>query len=261
MLDVHPPHAPTHTWKDFFIHVGTICVGLLIAVGLEQMVEAIHHRHVREELRHALREDCKINVDLIKNDFQWAAVDEQWALQQALTIEQAGPKGPLSVDLALPDSPYVPNTGVWLAAKANGDVGLLSKAEQEIWTDLDRVEANIFVSDTSALIRQEIAAGRLDKDLLGRRPDHGRQIDLTTANEQRRIELADAFRSVAAADHLVQSRLIVYSAYLAFILSSPSDELKNVSDEATVKRFLAIESRIRGEHPESAPAYAAPKEN
>jgi hypothetical protein len=25
MLDVHPPHAPTHTWKDFFIHVATIC--------------------------------------------------------------------------------------------------------------------------------------------------------------------------------------------------------------------------------------------
>jgi hypothetical protein len=33
MLDVHPPHEAAHTWKDFFIHVGTICVGLLIAIG------------------------------------------------------------------------------------------------------------------------------------------------------------------------------------------------------------------------------------
>jgi hypothetical protein len=36
MLDVYPPHHPTHTWRDFFIHVATICV------GLEQTVAAIH---------------------------------------------------------------------------------------------------------------------------------------------------------------------------------------------------------------------------
>ena len=34
MLDIHPPHTPTHTWKDFFIHIATIGLGLLIAVGL-----------------------------------------------------------------------------------------------------------------------------------------------------------------------------------------------------------------------------------
>jgi hypothetical protein len=55
MLDVHPPHSPTHTWRDFFIHVATICVGLLIAVGLEQTVEAIHHRHLVAEARESLR--------------------------------------------------------------------------------------------------------------------------------------------------------------------------------------------------------------
>jgi hypothetical protein len=34
MLDVHPPHNPTHTWRDFFIHIATIVIGLIIAVGL-----------------------------------------------------------------------------------------------------------------------------------------------------------------------------------------------------------------------------------
>jgi hypothetical protein len=34
MLDVHPaPHA-AHTLKEFFIHIATIVLGLLIAVGL-----------------------------------------------------------------------------------------------------------------------------------------------------------------------------------------------------------------------------------
>ncbi len=37
MLDVHPPHAPTHTWKDFFIHIATISVrqGTSIPQGLK----------------------------------------------------------------------------------------------------------------------------------------------------------------------------------------------------------------------------------
>ena len=39
MLDVHPPHEAAHTWKDFFIHIATIVVGLLIAVSFEQTVE------------------------------------------------------------------------------------------------------------------------------------------------------------------------------------------------------------------------------
>jgi hypothetical protein len=62
MLDVHPPHEATHTWKDFFIHVATICVGLLIAVGLEQTVEFFHHRHQVSEAREALRAERALNL-------------------------------------------------------------------------------------------------------------------------------------------------------------------------------------------------------
>jgi hypothetical protein len=41
-MEVHPPHAPLHSWKDFWIHLGTITIGLLIAISLEQSVEALH---------------------------------------------------------------------------------------------------------------------------------------------------------------------------------------------------------------------------
>src|SRR5579863_6651715 len=57
MLDVHAPHEAVHTWKAFFIHIATICVGLLIAVGLEQTVEAVHHHHQREQLLVSLNHD------------------------------------------------------------------------------------------------------------------------------------------------------------------------------------------------------------
>jgi hypothetical protein len=42
MLEVHPPHQAAHNWRDFFVHIATIALGLLIVVGLEQMVERIH---------------------------------------------------------------------------------------------------------------------------------------------------------------------------------------------------------------------------
>jgi hypothetical protein len=260
MLDVHPPHEAAHTWKDFFIHIATIVVGLLIAVGLEQTVEAIHHHHVREELRRALTEDDRINENFVKLDLDWGKLDIAWALKQAAAIEHAAPNGPLLVELEPPGRFYVPNTGVWLTAKANGDAGLLSQPEQEWMTDLDRVEADIFVSDASALGHQKTAQSRLDTDLLGRQPDQGRQIDLTTMSPQQRAETADAFRSLAGADHVVQSRLLLYSTYLEFLLSFPSGETPNLTDEGTLKRFLDIQSKTLALHPDSAPTFAA-KEN
>ena len=62
MLDVHPPHASAHTWRDFLIHIATIVIGLLIAVGLEQSVEYFHTRHEVAETRRALRTERLINI-------------------------------------------------------------------------------------------------------------------------------------------------------------------------------------------------------
>ena len=62
MIDVHPPHEAAHSWKDFLIHISTIVIGLLIAIGLEQTVEWVHHRHQVAETRQALREERAHNI-------------------------------------------------------------------------------------------------------------------------------------------------------------------------------------------------------
>jgi hypothetical protein len=61
MLDVHAPHETVHTWKDFFIHIATITIGLLIAIALEQTVEYLHHRHQAEEMADKLRAESLAN--------------------------------------------------------------------------------------------------------------------------------------------------------------------------------------------------------
>src|SRR6185437_5981202 len=63
MLEVHPPHEAVHSWKDAFIHIGIIVAGLLIAVGLDQAVEFIHHRYQIAETRQALRIERHVNIN------------------------------------------------------------------------------------------------------------------------------------------------------------------------------------------------------
>ena len=48
MLDVHAPEHTPHTVRDFFLHIFTITIGLLIALGLEAAVDR-HHVHLRHE--------------------------------------------------------------------------------------------------------------------------------------------------------------------------------------------------------------------
>jgi hypothetical protein len=60
MLDVHPAHHAATTWRDFFIHIATIVVGLLIAVGLEQTVEYFHHRHQLHDVRQGILVDGRL---------------------------------------------------------------------------------------------------------------------------------------------------------------------------------------------------------
>jgi hypothetical protein len=61
MLDVHPPHHPIVTWKEFLVHLGTITIGLLIALSLEGWVEWMHHRHLVHEAEASLRDEIAHN--------------------------------------------------------------------------------------------------------------------------------------------------------------------------------------------------------
>jgi hypothetical protein len=62
VLDVHPPHEPVHGWRDFLLHILTITIGLLIALGLEGCVEWQHHRHLVHEAETSLHAEIESNA-------------------------------------------------------------------------------------------------------------------------------------------------------------------------------------------------------
>jgi hypothetical protein len=59
MLDIHPAHHAATTWRDFFIYIATITVGLFIAPRPGATVEALHHRHQRHLLEENLRDELR----------------------------------------------------------------------------------------------------------------------------------------------------------------------------------------------------------
>jgi hypothetical protein len=61
MIEVHPPHGPVQTWRDFLLHLATITIGLLIALGLEGCVEWMHHRHLVHQAEASLKTEIENN--------------------------------------------------------------------------------------------------------------------------------------------------------------------------------------------------------
>jgi len=125
MLDVHPPHAPTHTWKDFFIHIATIVIGLIIAVGLEQAVEIAHQHYELRETREALRQEFEANLPKLETDERnWLAtaaeLKNNLLVLEFIRTHPGVPQTALPGDLEWDQSAFLSDSTVWDAAQKNG---------------------------------------------------------------------------------------------------------------------------------------------
>jgi hypothetical protein len=135
MLDVHPPHHAASTWRDFFIHIATIVLGLLIAISLEQTVEFFHHRHQRHQLQEDLHNEAEQNLQVIDRDLTMQNL-EPWFDRAMHKATPAGQKEKLRIALPIPPCIpgsvgtaairyFAPSQAVWTTAKEAGLVPLL----------------------------------------------------------------------------------------------------------------------------------------
>jgi hypothetical protein len=60
-MDIHKPKA-AHSPREFLIEIGTIVVGILIALSLEQLVDTLRERHAIAEAREAVRGELVANL-------------------------------------------------------------------------------------------------------------------------------------------------------------------------------------------------------
>jgi hypothetical protein len=138
-MHVHLP-KPLHGWRAFVGEVGIIVVGVLIALGAGQIVEAVHDRDVAEQARENVRAEAALDASFIQ-----ARLAEQGCVERRLSelsdiLGRAG-EGDLEPQptwISLPPTiPFV--TGRWQAATASGRNSLFSAAEQEQFGQLYQI--------------------------------------------------------------------------------------------------------------------------
>lgn len=158
MLDVHPPHAAIHGWRDFFIHIATITIGLLIAVGLEQTVEYVHHLDqlstLRQEIAAELNENRRIAA---LNETEFARVEGELAKDMEILRTARAANAPVTGGLNYEWLFYRTPDGAWQAAKENGVLGLVPHDELRGYVYDYAVFSAFMEALTAANIEMEVA--------------------------------------------------------------------------------------------------------
>ena len=152
MLDVHPPHEPVHGWRDFLLHILTITIGLLIALGLEAGLEWIHHRHVVAEARENIRREIEDNRKLIAADRQSINADIQrmGADMVALRALRDNPNAKVAVTLNWTWSGL--SSSAWTSARDTGALTLMTYSKVQGFADVYTQQQ--LVNDAGTLLFQ-----------------------------------------------------------------------------------------------------------
>jgi hypothetical protein len=131
MLDVHPAHHAADSWKEFFVHIATIVLGLLIAVGLEQTVEYIHHSRELTQARKELREEKDANIEEFRHSAASFQAGSTYLKDYLATLRQSikDPAVPLSV-MRVPLGFVFSQYTAWTAAQREGALTLMPSEEQ-----------------------------------------------------------------------------------------------------------------------------------
>lgn len=153
MLDVHPPHGAVHGWRDFFIHLGTITIGLLIALSLEGCVEWQHHRHLVHEAEASLHKEIESNATAV----QQTAVDlrrqqqtlehDVYVLRHVLDTGKLPGDGKMQVDFHISTMDDVS----WKTAQTTGALAYMPYATAQ-------ENASIYSLQAQMQAAQEVAA-------------------------------------------------------------------------------------------------------
>ena len=134
-MDVHPPHSPIRSVKDFMLHLLAITIGLLIALGLEATVEWIHHRHLVSQARQNLAQEIHDNQQNLAKELI-ALPTEEAQLDKLLSAVNAEENG-----AAKPDQPLVwtvtrLNDASWNTAFSTGAVAHMDYDEVRRYSQL-----------------------------------------------------------------------------------------------------------------------------
>jgi hypothetical protein len=191
-MDVHPPHSGLHSWKDFWIHLGTITIGLLIAISLEQSVEKLHRLHQRHQLERDLRDEGVKDQAMITQDYVVMAGRRSRLLTLRDSVDRSRQTGDRSKISFTPIASFqshgpktlqlftMPSDDVWSTAKESQLVELLPRSTASMYARLYMQDESLqkhveqWLDQSLEVISFE---NRFDDTAIGSVPDFKRMTD------------------------------------------------------------------------------------
>jgi hypothetical protein len=162
MLDVHPLHHSPNTWRDFLLHIATIVIGLLIAIGLEQTVEYIHHHQQIREMEDALSQESRENLHVVQDDLAEIATAAPIVEANMVSLERSrldSSRTPVAL-LPLPATRiFVPIDAAWLGMRDSALISIVPHRLSTNYWKLDfMVQRSIITTQETIELKDKILA-------------------------------------------------------------------------------------------------------
>ena len=143
-MHIHLP-KPSHGWREFLGEIGVIVIGVLIALGAEQAVEAAHHRSQVHEMTAKLRAESLENRHVLDYDLlvmrqASAEIDADITALGSCTGSRAELRPLASVNFLLPSDT------AWLAVRDSDLLPLMPEGLTDSYWKLDTTQAAIIGS-------------------------------------------------------------------------------------------------------------------
>jgi hypothetical protein len=153
MFEIHPPHSPIHGWRDFFLQLVTITVGLLIALALEGLVEWLHHRHIMHQAQASLYVEIKANAGNLPS-----VLDGLHAQQKALKRDVsflksviAHPEVPSHESIDVGFSMKTFQNVSWNTAQATGALAFMTYSVAQQYSDIYTEQHDLEAAELQAV--------------------------------------------------------------------------------------------------------------
>jgi len=140
MIDVHPPHKTIGNTSEFFLHLFTITIGLLIAVGIEGCVGRYEHHELAAEARQTMTSEIRKNSKQVGEALaeieqeQKKNADELADVQKVQSNPNEASNGDPSINIGY-NFVGLEETA-WKTAQATGALAFMPYEEAERYSDI-----------------------------------------------------------------------------------------------------------------------------
>jgi hypothetical protein len=150
-MDIEPPHGPVETWRDFFVHLAIITLGLLIALALEGIVGYIHERRLVHEANANITSEMRDNQKDVEDSVKAAAQYQQDMKHLIALMEdaKAGKKLNGSINITFEKADL--NTASWKTAAATGAVGYMRYRDVKKYEDIYGLQGDFELAQDRAM--------------------------------------------------------------------------------------------------------------